>query len=152
LRIHRWGGSCVGRMRGSRAVSTSGRRRSLVRSRQASGTVLGQGRVQFGFLKVQSRGTVGAPNRAWSGYNSVFDNGRAVVHFCVGFGRGGGTDCGVHTGHRQDYFRVFKGRQKSAKRIAAGAQWGRAVKCLRHFGDLRWRYGHRPSPLRVPGG
>jgi len=69
---------------------------------------------------VLSAGTVGARNHARTGYSSVLDNGRVVVHFQVRLVHGGGTDCGVDTGHGQDYFGVFKGRQKSAKRVAAG--------------------------------
>ena len=40
---------------------------------------------------------------------------------------------------------------KVCEKDCGRAQRSRALKCLRHYGDLRWRYGHRPGPLRVPG-
>jgi hypothetical protein len=118
--VHQRYDSYVGRVQSSRAVSTWDRRRSLVRSRQSEGMVLRQCLVQFGCLKAQHDGTVGVPNRAWKGYSSVFDYGRAVVRFRVGFVQGSRTDYGVDMGRRQDYSGVFKGQQKSAKRVAAG--------------------------------
>lgn len=117
-------------MQGSRAVSTWDRRRSLVRSRQRDGAVSYPCRVQFGCLRARDDGTVGTRNRARTGYSSVTDNGGAVVHLRVGLAQGSGTDRGVDTGHRQDYFGIFQGRPKSAKRVAAGhSRAGRGSAC-----------------------